>query len=154
MSTNKTPHLNLHAWEPGDDFSRVEFNENFQKLDTTAKTQAETGAKMQQQLDTRGDCSIYTATYIGAGHEGSKSSIPMPHKPLLFCITGNSYLLIGIGAKGKGTVILDSMGGKIITNVSYLWSNGTLTLEFGSGDPRLQADIAGAEYQMTVLYSK
>ena len=34
MSTNKTPNYNLHAWEPGDDFLRREFNENFAALDT------------------------------------------------------------------------------------------------------------------------
>ena len=34
MSTNKTPNLNLHSWEPTDAFSREEFNDNFDKIDT------------------------------------------------------------------------------------------------------------------------
>lgn len=33
MSTNKTQNYGLHAWEPGDDFLREEFNENFAALD-------------------------------------------------------------------------------------------------------------------------
>ncbi len=33
MSTNKTKNYQLHAWEPGDDFLRAEFNENFAALD-------------------------------------------------------------------------------------------------------------------------
>ncbi len=33
MSTNKTQNYQLHVWEPGDDFLRTEFNENFAKLD-------------------------------------------------------------------------------------------------------------------------
>ena len=36
MSTNKSANLNLHLWEPGDDFLRTEFNENFQKVDELA----------------------------------------------------------------------------------------------------------------------
>lgn len=33
MSSQKTEHYQLHKWEPGDDFLREEFNENFEKLD-------------------------------------------------------------------------------------------------------------------------
>ena len=33
MSTKKTEHYGLHVWEPGDDFLREEFNENFAFLD-------------------------------------------------------------------------------------------------------------------------
>ena len=35
VSTNKTPNLNLHAWEPTDAFSRAEINDNFAAIDTT-----------------------------------------------------------------------------------------------------------------------
>ena len=34
MSTNKTPNLQLHSWEPTDAFRRQEFNENFTAIDT------------------------------------------------------------------------------------------------------------------------
>lgn len=33
MSSKLTQNLRLHIWEPGDDFLREEFNENFQRLD-------------------------------------------------------------------------------------------------------------------------
>lgn len=33
MSTNQTASYQLHLWEPGDDFLREEFNENFAALD-------------------------------------------------------------------------------------------------------------------------
>jgi len=33
MSTNKTERYGLHRWEPGDDFLREEFNENFAAID-------------------------------------------------------------------------------------------------------------------------
>ena len=37
MSTNKSEHLNLHLWEPEDDFLRTEFNENFEKVDAASQ---------------------------------------------------------------------------------------------------------------------
>ncbi len=33
MSSQKTEHLGLHAWEPADSFLRSEFNENFSAID-------------------------------------------------------------------------------------------------------------------------
>ena len=33
MSSYLTEHYQLHTWEPGDDFLRTEFNENFEALD-------------------------------------------------------------------------------------------------------------------------
>lgn len=36
MSTNQTASYGLHLWEPGDNFLREEFNENFVKLDEAA----------------------------------------------------------------------------------------------------------------------
>ncbi len=37
MSTKKTKNYQLHQWEATDDFLRVEFNENFGKLDEAAR---------------------------------------------------------------------------------------------------------------------
>jgi len=36
MSTNQTASYGLHLWEPGDNFLREEFNENFAALDAAA----------------------------------------------------------------------------------------------------------------------
>ena len=42
MSTNKSEHLQLHLWEPGDSVLRTEFNENWEKLDgETAQIRAD-----------------------------------------------------------------------------------------------------------------
>ena len=53
MSTNKSEHLNLHLWEPEDDFLRMEFNENFEKIDQLGVHVAE--------------CSYVIGTYTGTG---------------------------------------------------------------------------------------
>ncbi len=42
MSTNKSEHLQLHLWEPGDSVLRTEFNENWEKIDgETAQIRAD-----------------------------------------------------------------------------------------------------------------
>jgi len=40
MSSRKTEHFGLHAWEPGDSVLRSEFNENFAALDGAARVAA------------------------------------------------------------------------------------------------------------------
>ncbi|BDF68657.1 hypothetical protein CE91St43_26290 [Oscillospiraceae bacterium] len=37
VSQNQTECFGLHLWEPGDNFLREEFNENFEKLDDAAR---------------------------------------------------------------------------------------------------------------------
>ncbi|MBP3520093.1 MAG: hypothetical protein J6J87_01975 [Oscillospiraceae bacterium] len=52
MSTNKTPNYDLHSWVPQDDFHMTEINENFTKLDTALKTEAQTAASGRSALQT------------------------------------------------------------------------------------------------------
>lgn len=52
MSTNKTPNYDLHSWVPQDDFHMTEINENFAKLDTALKTEAQTAAQGRSALQT------------------------------------------------------------------------------------------------------
>ena len=52
MSTNKTPNYDLHSWVPQDDFHMTEINENFTKLDTALKTEAQTAAQGRSALQT------------------------------------------------------------------------------------------------------
>jgi hypothetical protein len=44
MSTNKTENYQLHSWEPGDDFLRTEFNENFSLIDAAIGGKVVSGA--------------------------------------------------------------------------------------------------------------
>ena len=66
MSTNKTPNLNLHAWEPTDAFSREEFNDNFDKIDDFA------GATVQT-LDAR----IKLLTDLTADADTTRLNVPI-----------------------------------------------------------------------------
>ncbi len=54
MSSQKTEHLGLHAWEPSDSFLRNEFNDNFSAID------AAVGAL-------EGKAEVVTGSYVGDG---------------------------------------------------------------------------------------
>ncbi len=53
MSTNKSEHLNLHLWEPEDDFLRTEFNENFEKIDAGVKAEENARAAAMVELEAK-----------------------------------------------------------------------------------------------------
>lgn len=66
MSTNKTEHLQLHAWAPEDPLRRTEFNENFQELDDRVHS-------LQTGLTAAGNCSIAYGSYTGTGSSGGSN---------------------------------------------------------------------------------
>lgn len=81
MSTNKTEHYGLHAWEPGDDFVRAEFNENFAKLDTALAALAQ---GMGDKLE------LVTGSYIGDDRSGQ--TIVLGFQPKFVILVNSSGL--------------------------------------------------------------
>ena len=72
MSSNKTTNYQLHSWEPGDDFLRAEFNENFEKLDEAAR--------------------IIMGSYTGNNTDYRAFQMGFrPQAVVLFCSSGWSY---------------------------------------------------------------
>lgn len=94
MSTNKTEHYALHAWEPEDDFVRQEFNENFAKLDTAlAGLQSSLGAKLE----------IVTGSYTG--NDAATRTITLGFRPKLLIIvekTGLPYVAYDVHCQVGG----------------------------------------------------
>lgn len=69
MAANRTQRYGLHLWEPGDDFLREEFNENFEALDAVpeAVTGTYTGDGTGSQFIALG----FTPKAVLAGARGS-----------------------------------------------------------------------------------
>lgn len=69
MAANRTQRYGLHLWEPGDNFLREEFNENFEALDTVpeAVTGTYTGDGAGRQFIALG----FTPKAVLAGVRGS-----------------------------------------------------------------------------------
>lgn len=101
MSTNKTEHYGLHAWEPGDDFVRAEFNENFAKLDAALASLAQgLGDKLE----------LVTGSYTGDGK--SYHSIPLGFRPRLVMI------LSGQGLPYYASDMYHQVGGFFLSGMS------------------------------------
>ena len=72
VSQNQTERYGLHLWEPGDDFLREEFNENFEALDRSTR--------------------VITGVYIGDGAACRSITLDFtPSAVLLMTADGQSY---------------------------------------------------------------
>ncbi len=90
-STNKTAHLNMHSWVRTDPVVCEDFNDNFNKLDSA----------IGNLRASRGNCEIYSGTYVG---NGTKSfSLTFPKRPVYLVIqrdTSNTLSYTGFVVKG------------------------------------------------------
>lgn len=102
MSTKRTEHYGLHAWEAGDSFLREEFNENFTAVDgllgklERGKIRMVAGSytgdgEFYQHIDLGAEPRMVMVTRYGRMHEGS------------YVYGGVAYA----GAPGEGMVIGD-----------------------------------------------
>lgn len=86
MSSHLTEHYQLHTWEPGDDFLRTEFNENFTAIDNTLA----------------GKCELIMGSYVGNGEDGRPIDLGFTPQAVFICrqdgMTGspNSYIYGGV----------------------------------------------------------
>ncbi|MEW4281753.1 hypothetical protein [Priestia megaterium] len=115
MASNKTPNLGLDVWAEMDYFKRAELNNNFNKIDTSAKQQAE---KVSSLVGVNENTFIYT--YLS---DGSVQSITEKD------ISGNTLSTTTFTYKTNGDVgtsILVRDGVTTTTQYNYD-SNGNLT---------------------------
>ena len=78
MSTNKSEHLQLHLWEPGDSVLRTEFNENWEKLDASAaQAQADLTAGLAEVTNSLRKVAV--GTYTG---NGGTMTVKLGFKPI------------------------------------------------------------------------
>lgn len=72
MSTNKTQNYQLHAWGAGDDFLRMEFNENFAAIDG-----------LLGEMPANKKLKVVTGSYVGDGDRGRGISLGFRAKAVL-----------------------------------------------------------------------
>ncbi len=106
MSSQKTEHLGLHAWEPSDSFLRNEFNHNFSALD--AAVGALEGGK----------CRMASGSYTGDGST-SGQRVSLGFAPQVVMVLTSSGLTFepgmvtrvgGIFVRGMSTSLMSFTG--------------------------------------------
>ena len=104
MPSNQTPNYALNQWERDDRILMEDFNADNAKIDTALAAEAKARAAADSTINTtlsahsaalskRGNCQIYTTSYVGNGKHGQANPITLtfPRKPLLVIIGGVEY---------------------------------------------------------------
>lgn len=109
MSTNKTEHYALHAWEPGDDFLRTEFNENFAAVDAVLG-----------EMPANKKLKLVTGTYTGDGKVNQTISLAFAPKVMIVaCRDSGSYYHVSLVLPNADTMYA-SLDGEELTVNGYL----------------------------------
>ena len=155
MSTNHTTNYNLNQWEATDKVLRTEFNEDNAKIDAALKANADGIAANAAELAehaaallSKGNCQLYTGSYVGTGAFGSENPniLTFPHKPFLVIIYGNP-IIFGLQGASSGIVV---QGFNFGYSCSLQWSENTLTW-WSSYDAQHQANQKNVTYQVYAL---
>ena len=130
MSTNHTTNYNLNQWAATDKVLRTEFNEDNEKIDAALKSHDDELAGLEAAIGAKGNCKIYTTSYIGDGTygESSPNSITFPSEPVLVFIgsagdDGRELLAL----RGTTKAYAQASGYSLITlnwnGNTLMWSN-------------------------------
>ena len=148
MSTNKTPNLQLHAWEPTDGFSRAEFNDNFAKLDAVV-------GEHNAALNTKGNCTIIAKAHLGTGTSGASAPSRAYFQEqtdlvvLADRVTGQWLVLV----EGCSTVYNpQAPNSPITTSLYYDQPNRRYVFEWYSDTPEHQFNVKSRSYSVIGFY--
>ena len=143
-----TEHYRLHQWEPEDSFLRMDFNEDFAKIDSA--------------IAARGNCLQVVGTYTGDGNygKGKATVLHFPFRPLEVMVVGGSYqatsLFLRPGTKGAandtagmGSVLSLAWGEDSLSWYVTGWASGGSTS--GGTSAEGQLNEKGAHYTYLVL---
>ena len=149
-----TANYQLPQWVDSDRILRTDFNSAYQKLDAALDgIQAEVDSNAQSTaaaLSEKGNCQLYTATYVGTGSYGSsqKSSLTFPGEPLAVLIgeCGGSGIFL-VALRGMQQTFAQSSGSSVN---SLTWGTNTLSWynhQAASG----QLNGSGVTYRVAAL---
>ena len=117
---NYTPNYGLHQWEPGDDFLRTDFNEDFAKLDAAIKQVADTKADKKSteaavlalQTAVSQRVEVVTGSYTG---NGGTLNISLGFQPKAVIIPSGYTPMIGLGDCNH-LVVVTTWGFQVVHN--------------------------------------
>ena len=154
MASNYTTNYQLNQWEAGDQVLRTDFNQDNQKIDGALKINAEAIETLEAEVITKGNCQIYTASYVGNGGCGPESptSVTMPVAPLLAAVVEQET--DGSGDGGSCGILVG--GGHLITGggtCATTWSadHKTASWHTYTGIPANQLNMLNRTYRLYIL---
>ena len=97
MASQETPNYRLSRWAGTDRILVEEFNDNWDKIDTALKGNADGVAALQTALAGAGNCEIGMISYTGTGKSGDSNptTVTFPKMPAGFFLCGaETYLVV------------------------------------------------------------
>ena len=165
MATNQTTNYQLNQWETTDQVLRTDFNADNAKLDTALQNQADNLTALTGQveeeiasltasvatntaaLNGKGNCQLYTTSYVGTGQ--SARSISLPGTACFVMVMGPSTCLWGVRGSSFGMSI-NFMGQG--NNISFSWSGTTVSWNTNNYDSA--CNTSGTTYSLLALIQK
>ena len=134
---NQTTNYQLSQWESTDRILMSDFNGDNAKIDAALKA-------LDDELNTKGNCQIWTTSYVGNGNHGStQSSLTFDKKPLLVYVIGSSTF----GLFTAETSVIGTENG--VSYISSSWDENTLS--WFAGDEDRQLNASGTTYIVIAL---
>ena len=114
MASNYTEYYDLCQWEATDQVQRTDFNADNAKIDAA--------------LAGKGNCRLYTGSYVGTGTK--EQSFTFPAKPYFAAIMGGSFFII----MAHGITSTVSLSSFRQTSVDIAWTGNTASWEVHNYD--------------------
>ena len=151
-----TSNYGLKRWDGEDRILHTEFNDNWDKIDTALKGNADKAvAALQAALASCGNCKIATGTYTGTGEYGvgNENSLTFPFEPKLVIVQNKDMSVADLGASDthKYGMLLAIRGLSVyglktgLYPIRFTWQGNTLRW-YGEVNPAYQLNIAGTTY--------
>ena len=159
---NHTTNYSLSQWEADDKIQRVDFNADNAKIDTALAAEAKARAAADSTINTtlsahsaalskRGNCQIYTTSYVGNGKHGQANPITLtfPRKPLLVIIGGVEYGVLIAMIQGCQSIFhLDSNDYVCIAT----WQGNSVSW-YNTRNPLAQMNDEGKTYNVVAFFA-
>ena len=125
-----TSNYGLKRWDPEDRILVEEFNDNWDKIDTALKSNADGVAALQTALASCGNCQIGISTYTGTGTRGEEypTVITFPKMPTVFFVRGRGTFFAAQGGASEGSLIVYDCGSAQIQDALLSWSGNQLSI--------------------------
>ena len=148
-----TSNYGLKRWDPKDRILHTEFNDNWDKIDTALKGNADKAAALQTALASCGNCQIGISTYTGTGTRGEEypTVITFPKMPTVFFVRGRATFFAAQGGASEGSLIVYDSGSAQIRDALLSWSGNQLSI-VSSNNAKYQLNTDNSLYWVLALY--
>ena len=154
MASQQTPNYRLSRWAGTDRILVEEFNDNWDKIDTALKGNADGVAALQTALAGAGNCEIGMISYTGTGKSGDSNptTVTFPKMPAGFFLCGAKNYLVVRGGDTHACLIYYTGSYTYMSQVPVSWEGNQF--RFSNTKPSYQLNEEGVPYWGLAFYQK